>query len=131
MGWLVIKKCRATKYMSVNNLHLNNCLQNESKLLNSDWEIIIYDESDAHVIVVENKKKNLVFDLWYQQDKWNLQFFKRNSEVEESLKHLVDDSWAFNGERYEKSIDFVTQYMYFYPNVIQELVGVINKVHDE
>ena len=47
------------KYMSVKNLHLYHYLT--SKLNNSNWEVRIYDESDGHVVVVENKSEKFGF----------------------------------------------------------------------
>ncbi len=123
-GWLLIQGQRATKYMSVNNLHLEKYLS--STLQQNGWGVRLYDETDAHVVVVENQNKNLVFDIWYSNSKWNIQFFKRNCVVEMAVKPYVDDSWSFNGERYEKCIDFEDN-NYSYPNVLSELVSIINK----
>ena len=124
-GWLLIQGQRATKYMSVNNLHLEKYLS--STLQQNGWGVRLYDETDAHVMVVENENKNLVFDIWYSNSKWNIQFFKRNCEVEMAVKPYVDDSWSFNGERYEKCIDFVVN-DYSYPNILEELNKIINKI---
>lgn len=123
-GWLLIQNTNATKYMSVNNLHLEKYLS--STLQQNGWRVRLYDETDAHVVVVENENKNLVFDIWYSNSKWNIHFFKRNCVVEMAVKPYVDDSWSFNGERYEKCIDFEDN-NYSYPNVLSELVSIINK----
>jgi hypothetical protein len=132
-GWLLIQKKRATKYMSVKNLHLYHYLT--SKLNNSNWEVKIYDESDGHVVVVENKSENLVFDIWYIQlskQQWILQFFSRGmkySEVEETLKRYIDTStWNFNGERYEKSVDLDYNQTYSYPTIWDELQKIISQI---
>lgn len=123
-GWLLIQKQRATKYMSVNNLHLEKYLS--SSIKQNGWGVRPYDERDAHVVVVENENKNLVFYIWYSDSKWNIQFFKRKCEVEMALKPYVDNSWSFNGDRYEKYIGFVDE-NYSYPDVNSELVTIIQK----
>lgn len=132
-GWLLIQKKRATKYMSVKNLHLYHYLT--SKLNNSNWEVRIYDESDGHLVVVENKSENLVFDIWYIQlskQQWILQFFSRGmkcNEVEETLKRYIDTStWNFNGERYEKSVDLGDDQNYSYPTILDELQKIISQI---
>ena len=125
-GWLLIQGQRKTKYMSVNNLHLVKWLRSQLQL--KDWEVRLYDESDGHVVVVENNK-NLVFDIWYSNSKWIIQFFKRNCEVEMDLKPYVDYNWCFNGERYEKSLDFVEKNDYSYPNILNEITTIINKIN--
>lgn len=126
-GWLLIQKQRATKYMSVNNLHLEKYLC--SQLVFKDWKVWLYDETDGHVVVVENENKNLVFDILYIDNKWSVQFFKQNCEVEMALKPYVEDSWFFNGARYEKSIDFVAESYYSYPNIWKEIETIINKIN--
>ncbi len=121
-GWLIIQKQRATKYMSVNNLHLEKYLSSSIQL--NEWGVRLYDGTDAHVVVVENENKNLVFDIWYSDFKWNIQFYKRNCEVEMALSPYVDASWIFDGKGYKKSIDFVDN-NYSYPNVLSELDSII------
>lgn len=121
-GWLLIKKQRATKYFSVNNYHLEQFLQNNLKV--ESWSIWIWE---GNRLVVENTKDDIVFDIWYYKPNWNIQFFKRKGEIEEALKFYVDDTWRFNGERYEKSIDFVPVNNYSYPNVKNLLLEIINK----
>ncbi len=125
-GWLLIQKQRATKYMSVNNLHLKKYLS--SSIQQNGWGVRLYDETDAHVVVVENENNNLVFDIWYSDSKWIIQFFKRNCEVEMALKPYVDVSWFFNGARYEKSIDFVAESNYSYPNIWKVIETIIIKI---
>lgn len=128
-GWWLIQKQRATKYMPVNNLHLKVYLS--SQIQEKEWEVELYDETDAHVVVVKNKNKNIVFDIWYENDKWVIQLFKRNNaEVKKSLKPYIDDKWSFNGERerYEKTIVFMTENYYEYPNVVNELNAVIQRM---
>lgn len=126
MGWLLIKKRHATKYMSVNSLHLFAFLTKHFVV--DGWSISIYDETDAHVIVVENKTKDVVFDLWYQEGNWNIQLFKRYSEVENSLKPYVDESWTYDGVRYVKVIPYVMEELYLYPNVSHVLNTIIEKI---
>ena len=131
-GWLCIREQRATKYMSVKNLHLYHYLQ--SSLSIDDWSIEKYDNTDAHVIVVENKIQNFVFDIRYSEpdpSTWVLNFFKRkadNAEVESALEAYIDNTWSFNGARYEKSLIFIDSGNYSYPNVLQELTAIINKL---
>ena len=128
-GWLLIPNVRATKYMSVKNLHLYHYLK---RYLNfADWSIEVYDNTDAHVIKVENYIKDLVFDIRYLESnssKWILNFFKRNGEVELSLKSYVDNTWSFNGTRYEKDLIFSDAGNYTYPNVLQELSTIISRI---
>ena len=96
-----------------------------------DWTITEYDQTDAHVIKVENYIKNFVFDIWYLEpnpSRWVLNFFRRDEEVENSLKPYIDDSWTFNGKRYEKTLDFIDSGKYSYQNVLEELTTIINKV---
>ena len=128
-GWILIPYTRATKYMSVKNLHIETYLSNNLHIDN--WGVRTYDESDAHVVVVENTNKDIAFDIWYQKSKWYFQLFKRRAEVENALKPFIDDNWVFNGERYEKSIDDNVQNYYSYPNVIKELTEVISKIPNE
>lgn len=128
-GWLCIPEQRATKYMSVKNLHLKYYLLNSLQIV--DWTITEYDQTDAHVIKVENYIKNFVFDIWYLEpnpSRWVLNFFRRDEEVENSLKPYIDDSWTFNGKRYEKTLDFIDSGKYSYQNVLEELTTIINKV---
>jgi hypothetical protein len=131
-GWLCIREQRATKYMSVKNLHLKHYLS--KVLIIADWSIEVYDETDNHVIVVENKIKNFVFDIWYSesQPSWVLNFFSRDAEVECSLKSYIDNTWIFNGERYEKSLVFSESIdssgNYTYQNVLDELNNIINQL---
>ena len=128
-GWLLIPNVRATKYMSVKNLHLYHYLK---KYLNFvDWSIEVYDNTDAHVIKVENYIKDRVFDIRYLESnssKWILNFFKRNGEVELSLKSYVDNTWSFNDTRYEKDLIFSDADNYTYPNVLQELTTIISRI---
>ena len=114
------------------NLHLYHYLQ--SSLSIDDWSIEKYDNTDAHVIVVENKIQNFVFDIRYSEpdpSTWVLNFFKRkadNAEVESALEAYIDNTWSFNGARYEKSLIFIDSGNYSYPNVLQELTAIINKL---
>ena len=117
-GWLLIPNERATKYMSVKNLHLYHYLRKSMNI--DDWSIEVYDYSDAHVIKVENYNRNFVFDIWYsepQASKWILTFFRRNAEIESSLRLYIDNTWHFNGERYEKSLNFIDSGNYSYQNL--------------
>lgn len=132
-GWLCIREQRATKYMSVMNLHLYHYLKDSLK--KDGWSVDIYDQTDAHVIVVENKNQNLVFDIQYRKpsQEWVLNFFKRKVEsagVESALKPYLnlDDAWSFNGTRYEKELNFSDAGHYTYPNVLQELTTIIGKI---
>lgn len=128
-GWLLIPGKKATTYMSVKNLHLYHYLNQLMNIVN--WEIGVYDHTDAHVIKVENYNKNFVFDMWYrepQASKWILTFFRRNAEIESSLLPYIDNTWHFNGERYEKSLEFFDSGDYSYPNVLEELTTIINKI---
>ena len=106
---------------------------NQDVLIIADWSIEV-DETDNHVIVVENKIKNFVFDIWYSesQPSWVLNFFSRDAEVECSLKSYIDNTWIFNGERYEKSLVFSESIdssgNYTYQNVLDELNNIINKL---
>ena len=131
-GWLLIPNERATKYMSVKNLHLYHYLRKSMNI--DDWSIEVYDYSDAHVIKVENYNRNFVFDIWYrepQASKWILTFFRRNAEIESSLRLYIDNTWHFNGERYEKSLNFIDSGNYSYQNVLEELTTIINKIEDK
>lgn len=127
LGWLLIKKQRATNNFSVRNYHLKKYL--ESNLQKGNWEIWIWHEN---LLVVENKKKNIVFDIRYVSRKWEFDFFRRasNAETENMLGQYVDDTWNFNAEqkRYTKSIDFVAINGYEYPNAKDLLQEIINKV---
>lgn len=131
-GWRLIPNERATKYMSVKNRHLNDYLETSLKI--TGWDVWIYDESDGHVIVVENKNKDFVFDIWYrepQPSKWVLNFFRRKAEVKDSLKPYLDDKWwtfNINSERYERSLNFFDSGNYSYSNVLDELTTIINKI---
>lgn len=124
-GFLLIKKSNKKKYVSVKNYHLLKYLNNEFQL--DGWEVWLWDSGNK--IVVENKSRNIVFDIYNQFDKWMIQLFRRNeAEVLNSLKPYTDDSWIFNVGQYEKTIDFAAQNYYEYPNVIQELNAVIQKI---
>jgi len=108
-----VKNCHLLEYLT-KNLHWSE-----------DWKVWTWRRNK---IVVENKKRDIVFDIWYQNDKWVIQLFKRKTDALNSLKTYTDDSWILNRERYEKTIDFVAQNYYSYPNVIKELDAVIQKV---
>lgn len=124
-GWMLIKKSNRQRYVSVNNHHLFKYLEKEFR--NDSWLKRLCGYS--HRIIIENTNQNIIFNIQYQYKRWVLQLFKgKNAEVQDSLKPYIDDSWAFNGYSYEKKIDFVAQNYYEYPNVIQELNAVINKI---
>ena len=128
-GWLLIPGKKATTYMAVKNLHLYHYLYKSMSLDN--WDIEVYDHADAHVLVVKHKNINIVFDIWYSEpkiSKWKLNLFRRNAEVESSLLPYIDNTWHFNGERYEKSLEFIDSGNYSYPNVLEELTTIISKV---
>lgn len=127
-GWLCIQQKRATKYMSVKNLHLKNYLSNS--LGRDNWLIEVHDQTDAHVIVVKNIHEDFVFKIWYreQPSKWTLHFFRRNTEFEPSLKSYLDDKWQYNGTRYEISIDYKDSGNFSFPNVLDELNAIISKL---
>lgn len=124
-GWMLIKKSNRQRYVSVNNHHLFKYLEKEFR--NDSWPKRLCGYS--HRIIIENTNQNIIFNIQYQYKRWVLQLFKgKNAEVQDSLKPYIDDSWAFNGYRYEKKIDFVAQNYYEYPNVIQELNAVIQRI---
>lgn len=118
------QKERLTSYISVKNFHLLQYLKD--KLKNAEWEVWIYNEDCT---VVENKSKNIVFDIWYSDFKWFFQFFKRGTEVEKDLAPFIDSTWIFNGDRYEKCINYLDgERPYTYLNVLGELETIISKI---
>lgn len=121
LGWLLIKKQRTTKCFSVNNYHLEQYLKANLKVEN--WLVWIWNENR---LVVENQKNDIVFDIWYQKNKWEIQFFKRKGDVKEKLGLYIDNTWNFNGERYEKSIEFSPVDYYNYTNVLELLRGILD-----
>lgn len=124
-GWMLIKKSNRQRYVSVKNHHLFQYLKKEFN--NDSWPKRLCDYS--HRIIIENINQNIIFNIQYQSNSWILQLFKgKNAEVQNSLKPYIDDSWAFNGFRYEKAIEFVAENYYEYPNVVQELNAVIIKI---
>lgn len=116
IGWILIKMKRATKYISVNSLHLANYLQ--SNLDSRGWKIRIRD--DDRVVVEKDKT---AFYIWYHDSQWSIQFFRRDGKTD-SLKQFVDPTWSLKNDRFEKSIDFVHVDRYNYPNV-KELLDVM------
>lgn len=124
-GWRLIKKTNRQRYISVNCYHLVKYLVNESRY--EGWSI--WDCGYCHSCIVENYNRNIKFFIRNQDDKWVIQLSKRdNVDVENSLKPYIDDKWSFNGYRYEKTIDFNAENYYEYPNVVNELNAVINKI---
>lgn len=123
-NWILIRKQRSTRYISTFNKHLLEFLKKELKSF-SGWKVWDYEENR---VVVENYDLDFVFDIWNHKDEyWSIEFFKRKvNDIENSLKPLVDSSWTFNGERYEKRLSIVAQNHYAYPNVIETLENIIN-----
>lgn len=123
-NWILIRKQRSTRYISTFNKHLLEFLKKELKSF-SGWKVWDYEENR---VVVENCDLDFVFDIWNHKDEyWSIEFFKRKvNDIENSLKPLVDSSWTFNGERYEKRLSIVAQNHYAYPNVIETLENIIN-----
>ena len=126
--WCLIKKQRATTYLSVKNCHLLEYLT-KNLHWSEDWKVWLWRRNK---IVVENKNRNIVFDIWYENKEWVIQLFRRNeAEVQNSFKPYIDDGWTLKGKRYEISIAFVAQDFYSYPNVIEKLDAVIQKVEKQ
>ena len=123
-NWILIRKQRSTRYISTFNKHLLEFLKKELKSF-FGWKVWDYEENR---VVVENCDLDFVFDIWNHKDEyWSIEFFKRKvNDIENSLKPLVDSSWTFNGERYEKRLSIVAQNHYAYPNVIETLENIIN-----
>lgn len=136
-GWILIKSVRKTSFFSVNNLHLQSYLTSDEekeriKVRYSKWIIGPWEEGNR--IVIQNSTDDLVFDVWYEiQDGksfWKVQFFKRNAEVEETLKPHVDSSWSFRDDCYETTVEFQIEEAnkYAYPNVRDFLTQMIEKL---
>lgn len=125
-GWLLIKKERLTSYISVKNIHLSQYLKEKSK--KTEWKVWIWDGDRT---VVENESKDIVFYIWYSDSKWFIQFFKRRTEVKKNLEPFIDSTWTFNGDRYEKCINYLDgELPYTYPNILGELETIITKIRD-
>lgn len=122
-GWLLIQKQRITSYISVINLHLYNYLK--QSLQEQGWEVWQWN---GDRVVVENKVRDFVFDIWYFDSMWLIQFFRRKEDVEQSLSNYIDQSWHIKGNRYEKSTDYVGNENYAYPNIKNLLKEIIEKI---
>lgn len=125
-GWLLIKGERATTYISVLNMHLSKYLK--SKQWPENWAII--EDYNCNRAVLENKIDDIVFDIWFYNNQWRCEFFSRHNHTEESLKPFIDSNWNFNSDthRYEGTIDFQSENLYEYPNVLQTLTDIIKKI---
>lgn len=123
-GWMLINQTRATNRFSVNNYHLKKYLDSFIET-EPNWETWKFT---GDRLVVENKKNDLVFDIWYHQGKWTIQFFKRKGDSINILKDYVDDTWSINGKRYEKYIDYEPNVDFCYPNVKDQLFTIISKL---
>lgn len=125
-GWLLIKSINATSFVSVNTMHLYHYLKGTIVL--DGWSVDLW-EKGSECTYIENKNKDYVFDVFYYDNCWILQFFRRNSEVEHSLEQFVDETWNYTGERYQKIIPFSPQSMYTYPNVKELLFEIICRIN--
>lgn len=121
-NWILIPKQRSTRYISTLNKHLLEFLHD--KLHIDGWEVWDYAENR---VVVENYNQDIVFDIWNHKDEyWCIELFKRNgTDIENSLKPIIDSSWTFNGKRYEKRVSIAAQNYYTFPAVIETIENIM------
>ena len=122
LGWMLIKQKNATSWISVKNMHLSKYLRNE--ISNTGWEIWIWT---GNRVVVENKQKNIVFDIWNCSERWIIELFKRNTDSS-PLQQYIDNTWKFDGGRFQNEISYMSVVPYEYPEVKDLILPIISKM---
>lgn len=123
-GVLLIKRSNKRNYISVPDMLLYEYLFKEN--WQKEWKLWIFEQNR---VVLENKNSDFVFDIWFCDQKWDIQFFSRKKHDTEYLKKYVDEEWVLNDKenRYEKRIDYeYDNATSGYPNVKELLLNMIN-----
>ncbi|MBR8763632.1 hypothetical protein IX335_000847 [Porphyromonas levii] len=136
-GWYLVKRTYATRMCHSQTYHLWSYLDEKYKEL--DWQSMYPSWKPwlwpGGCVVIENKSDDLVFDIYFKYGdapEWEVTFFRRNQEVEQSLKKYVDtEKWEYKDERYRIALKFEPKDRYNHPNVRQFIEKMIDKIQSQ